>query len=125
MTLQAEHRARQRDLQRILDAAPDDGAAGPLREIDLASLVSPDEIGDGIVAALDRMTGIGLDQDLRHLAGQVARQASLPRSDSRDGRFLKHLEWALRDLATRPVEPRTAGKTGSHLSLSQEKNRGA
>ena len=66
----------------------------------------PEEIADGIVAALDRISGQGLDQDLRHLAGQVARQARLPRDAVRDHRFLTHLEWALRDLATRPFEPR-------------------
>lgn len=67
----------------------------------------PEEVADGIVAALDRMTGLGLDQDLRHLAGQVARQSRLPRHAARDHRFLQHLEWALRDIATRPFEPRS------------------
>ncbi|MFC5393050.1 hypothetical protein [Bosea vestrisii] len=66
----------------------------------------PEEVADGIVAALDRMSGQGLDQDLRHLAGQVARQTRLPRDAGRDHRFLTHLEWALRDLAVRPFEPR-------------------
>lgn len=66
----------------------------------------PEQVADGIVAALDRMTGQGLDQDLRHLAGQVARQARLSRDAVRDHRFLQHLEWALRDIATRPFEPR-------------------
>jgi hypothetical protein len=50
--------------------------------------------------------GAGLDPDLCHLAGQVARQARLPRDPDLDHRFLTHLEWALRDLATRPFEPR-------------------
>lgn len=77
-------------------------SAGLRRAIDGAP---PEEVADGIVAALDRMTGAGLDQDLRHLAGQVARQARLPRDVVRDHRFLRHLEWALRDLATRPFEP--------------------
>ncbi|MEN5083710.1 hypothetical protein ABE438_14600 [Bosea sp. TWI1241] len=67
---------------------------------------SPDIVGDGIVAALDRMSGRGLDQDLRHLAGQVRRQQQLPRDPRRDHRFFTHLEWALRDLAIRPLEPR-------------------
>ena len=79
--------------------------------------VPPQQVADGIVAALDRMTGQGLDQDLRHLAGQVARQARLPRDAVRDHRFLTHLEWALRDLATRPFEPRPLPpkKTGEEL----------
>jgi hypothetical protein len=63
------------------------------------------ETADAIVSALDRATGLGLDQDLRHLSGQVARQARLPRDPGRDHRFLTHLEWALRDLAIRPFEP--------------------
>ncbi|PZU89099.1 MAG: hypothetical protein DI527_16330 [Chelatococcus sp.] len=81
-----------------------------LRE--LASRPSPDEIAAEIVGALEIGTGLGLDLELRHLAGQVSRQAKLPRETGRDDRFLFHLELALRDLALRPVEPRSPLKTG-------------
>lgn len=57
--------------------------------------------GDDILAAVETLPGLGLDQDLRHLAGQVRRQRDLPRDAARDGRFLGHLEHALRDLAVR------------------------
>lgn len=75
---------------------------------------SPAEKAEAIVAALDAGSGLGLDQDLRHLAGQVARQARLPRDGQRDHRFFQHLEWALRDLAVRPVEPTTRRPSTDH-----------
>ncbi|KPH80545.1 hypothetical protein [Bosea vaviloviae] len=65
-----------------------------------------DEQADAILAGFESSTGFGLDMDLRHLAGQVRRQRTLPRDTGRDGRFLLHLEHALRDLAVRaPVVP--------------------
>lgn len=58
-----------------------------------------EERGDDILAKVETLPGLGLDQDLRHLAGQVRRQLDLQRDDARDRRFLLHLEHALRDLA--------------------------
>lgn len=129
MSPQAELKRAQRAIQDALDRSPDRDPGRTVREIPVppipdflamqrvvAESVSlrraveggaADEVADGIVAALDRMTGAGLDQDLRHLYGQVARQARLPRDAARDHRFLTHLEWALRDLATSPFEPRS------------------
>jgi hypothetical protein len=67
-----------------------------------------DERADAILASVESPTGFGLDMDLRHLAGQVKRQRALARDGIRDGRFLLHLEHALRDLAVRaPVLPGT------------------
>lgn len=77
--------------QRQLARSP--GIARALRD------PTPDEQAERIVAAIDAGGGLGLDQDLRHLAGQVRRQLDLPRDAARDGRFLGHLEHALRDLA--------------------------
>jgi hypothetical protein len=57
------------------------------------------ERGEDILAKVETLPGLGLDQGLRHLAGQVRRQLDLPRDAARDGRFLGHLEHALRDLA--------------------------
>ena len=70
----------------------------------IAAEPGPADIAEEIVAAIDAGTSLGLDHDLRHLSGQVARQARLPRHPVLDHRFLQHLEWALRDLAVRPVE---------------------
>lgn len=65
-----------------------------------------DRVTDALCEELERPSSLGLDMDLRHLSGQVARQRALPRDASRDGRFLLHLEHALRDLAVRaPVLP--------------------
>lgn len=133
MSPQEELKRLQRALQDRLDAAPERKPGPALREVEIPAHPSdflgmqrllaqseslrravegapPDQVADGIVAALDRMTGLGLDQDLRHLAGQVFRQARLPRDAARDHRFFNHLEWALRDLATRPFEPRTQAR---------------
>ena len=71
----------------------------------IAAEPGPADIAAEIVAAIDAGTTLGLDHDLRHLSGQVARQGRLPRHPVLDQRFLQHLEWALRDLAVRPVEP--------------------
>lgn len=68
-----------------------------------------DERADAILARVEDLTSLGLDMDLRHLAGQVRRQRDLPRDGARDGRFLLNLEHALRDLAVRaPVLPGAA-----------------
>lgn len=65
-----------------------------------------DRVTDALCEELERPSGLGLDQDIRHLSGQVRRQRELPRDASRDGRFLLHLEHALRDIAVRaPVAP--------------------
>lgn len=128
MSPQEELKRIQRTLQDGLDATPDREPGRTLREVEIPATFDflalqrviaqsegirraveggpPEQIADGIIAALDRMTGLGLDQDLRHLGGQVARQSRLPRDPIRDQRFFNHLEWALRDLATRPFEPR-------------------
>lgn len=89
------------DQQREIAASP-----GLRRALEGPSL---DERADTILARLESPTGFGLDMDLRHLAGQVRRQRDLPRNAGRDGRFLLHLEHALRDLAVRaPLAPGAA-----------------
>ena len=82
------------------------GSASLRRAIEGPTL---DERADAILARVEDLTGLGLDMDLRHLAGQVKRQSALPRDGARDGRFLLNLEHALRDLAVRaPVLPGAA-----------------
>lgn len=82
----------------------------------VAAEPGPAEIAEEIVAAIDAGTSLGIDNDLRHLSGQVARQGRLPRHPALDQRFLQHLEWALRDLAVRPVEPSRPHSPGNDRS---------
>lgn len=94
-------------MSRLLDQQRQIAASPSLRR----ALEGPslDERAEAILARVESPTGFGVDIDLRHLAGQVRRQRDLPRDGARDGRFLLHLEHALRDLAVRaPVLPGAA-----------------
>lgn len=112
--LQAQLRGEQADIQRQLDTQGAEAGADhvsrtagledwPAVQRAMAGAIErrADIRAEDICAALDAGSGLGRDQDIRHLAGQVKRQFDLPRHAQRDQRFLTHLEWALRDLAVR------------------------
>ena len=109
MSLQADLKADQRALQAALDAQADGvpvtRISVPL-EIDLIPipLATDRKIRDAVEAemlsiAVEQPRGLGLGDDLRHLSGQVERQLALDVDQATDRRFMRHLSYALRDLA--------------------------
>ncbi len=108
MALQAELKADQRALQAALDAQADGTPVSRqpvcLGELIPIPLATDRKIRDAVEAemlsiAVEQPRGLGLGDDLRHLSGQVERQLALDVDQATDRRFMRHLSYALRDLA--------------------------
>lgn len=108
MPLQADLKADPRALQAALDAQGD-GALVSRHPVCLGELIpiplaTDRKIRDAVEAemlsiAVEQPRGLGLGDDLRHLSGQVERQLALDVDQATDRRFMRHLSYALRDLA--------------------------
>lgn len=108
MSFQADLKADQRALQAALDAQAA-GASVSRQPVCLGDLVpipltTDRRIRDAVEAemlsiAVEQPRGLGLGDDLRHLSGQVERQLALDVDQATDRRFMRHLSYALRDLA--------------------------
>ncbi|WP_291649611.1 hypothetical protein [Bosea sp. (in: a-proteobacteria)] len=101
-------KADQRTLQAALDAQVDVASVSrhPVHLGDLVPipLATDRKIRDAVEAemlsiAVEQPRGLGLSDDLRHLSGQVERQLALDVDQATDRRFMRHLSYALRDLA--------------------------